>query len=537
MFGDQVPIQVGTNFQDEILAVMPIPDLLGLVKEVNRGIVCRVVSQAAQLTGEEIRKEITKELEKAKEEVEWDLGSLTGKIKLTKAVTIPAKGELQVTRVTTVRGYTKRCHVIIEPYGEKQGKYKVIPVYTDLKLGSSKVKIHVMNDSDKPVQLPAKMVIGVVSAANVVSAMIAPKNMLEEGWDQPPNETPGTEKQKMEVLVQRGKLVVEQIDLSAIKNWSKSLQQWVNKLLIEFQDIFALSDLELGRTNLVKHHIPVTNLVPFKDRHTRIPPSQFEPLRKLLRNMEEIGAIRKSNSPWSSSIVLVKKKDGNFRFYIDLRKLNARTFKDAYALPRIEETLYYLVGSKWFSALDLKSGYWQVELDEESKLLTAFTAGPLGFYKCERMPFGATNAPATFQRMMETCLGDLHLNWCLIYLDDIIVFAKTQEEAITRLGTVFQKLREAGLKLQPSKCELFKTSLLYLGHIVSEDGIRIDPEKIEAVLQWPVPLTVTDVRSFLGLTNYYRRFLKGYAKIARPLTNLISRENADKKKALVAWTS
>ena len=137
---------------------------------------------------------------------------------------------------------------------------------------------------------------------------------------------------------------------------------------------------------------------------------------------------------------------------------------------------------------------------------------------------------------MEMCLGDLHLNCCLIYLDDIIVFAKTQQEAITRLGTVFQKLREAGLKLQPLKCELFKTSLLYLGHIVSEDGIRTDPKKVEAIDQCPVPVTVMDVRSFLGLTNYNRRFLKGYAKIARPLNILISRENADKKKTLVEWT-
>ena len=229
--------------------------------------------------------------------------------------------------------------------------------------------------------------------------------------------------------------------------------------------------------------------------------------------MEEVGAIRKFNSPWASSIVLVKKKDGNLRFCIDLRKLNARTVKDAYALPRIEETLDYLAGSKWFSALDLKSGYWQVELDEESKPLTAFTLGPLGFYECERMPFRATNAPAIFQRLMETCLGDLHLNWCLIYLHDIIVFAKTQEDAITRLGTVFHTIREVGLKLQPSKCELLKTSLLYLGHVVSEDGIRTDPKKIEAVLQWPVPVTVTDVRFFLGLTNYYRRFLKGMPRL------------------------
>ena len=336
--------------------------------------------------------------------------------------------------------------------------------------------------------------------------MIAPKNMWAKDGVQSQSQLASGKKPMEEDLVGRGKLVLEQIDLSSIQNWSQSLQQQVKELLMEFQDIFALNDLELGKTNLVKHHIPLTNPVPFKDRYTRIPPSQFEPLRKLLKNMEEVGAIRKSNSPWSSSIVLVKKKDGNLQFCIDLRKLNARMIKDAYALPRIDETLDYLAGSKWFSALDLKLGYWQVELDEESKPLTAFTAGPLGFYECERMPFGATNAPATFQRMMEMCLGDLHLNWCLIYLDDIIVFAKTQQEAITRLGTVFQKLREAGLKLQPSKCELFKTRLLYLGHIVSEDGLRTDPKKVEAIHQWPVPVTVTDVRSFLGLANYYRRF-------------------------------
>ena len=232
MFGEQVPIQLGTNFQDEILAALLAKDLVRLVSKVKRGIVCRVVSQVAKLTAAEIRKEIDKELEKAKEEIEWDLESLKGKIKLTKVVTIPAKGKLQVTEVTTVKGYTKRCHVIVEPYGEKQGKYKVTPVYTDLKPGSSKVKIHMTNDSNKPVQLPAKMVIGVVSAANVVPTMIAPKKMLEEGWDQIPNKTLEAEKQKAGEPVQRGKLVVEQIDLSSIQNWSRSLQQQGNELLI-----------------------------------------------------------------------------------------------------------------------------------------------------------------------------------------------------------------------------------------------------------------------------------------------------------------
>ena len=195
-FGDQVPIQVGTNFQDELLAVVPVQELVGLVKEVKRGIVCKIVSQTAQISVEELSKEIIKQPEKAKKEIEWDLDSLKDKIRLTKAVTIPANGELQVTGVTIVKGHTKRCHVIVEPYGEKQEKCNVTPVYTDLKPGSSRVKIHVTNDTNRPVHLPAKMVQGVISAANVVPAMIAPKNMLEEGWDQPPEENQGAKRKR-----------------------------------------------------------------------------------------------------------------------------------------------------------------------------------------------------------------------------------------------------------------------------------------------------------------------------------------------------
>ena len=220
--------------------------------------------------------------------------------------------------------------------------------------------------------------------------------------------------------------------------------------------------------------------------------------------MLKIGVIRKSNSPWASTVVLVRKKDGSLRFCIDLQKLNAQTIKDTYGLPRIKETLDCLEGSIIFTLLDLKSGYWQVEMDEASKPLTAFTVGPLGFYECERMPFRLTNAPATFQRLVESCLGDLHLNWCIIYLDDVIVFSKTPKEHIDRLRGVFHKLFLAGLKLKPKKCEFFKSKIAYLGHIVSAKGIETDPKKVEAVKNWTVPKTVTDVRSFLGFTNYYR---------------------------------
>ena len=145
-------------------------------------------------------------------------------------------------------------------------------------------------------------------------------------------------------------------------------------------------------------------------------------LNNTSEEMLEIGAISESKSPWASAVVLVRKKDGSLRFCIDLRKLNSRTVKDAYSLPRIDETLDCLNGAQCFTSMDLKSGYWQVEMDEESMALTAFTVGPLGFYQCEHMHFGFTNAPATFQRLMESCLGNMHLKWVIIYLDDIILF-------------------------------------------------------------------------------------------------------------------
>ena len=195
--------------------------------------------------------------------------------------------------------------------------------------------------------------------------------------------------------------------------------------------------------------------------------------------MLDIGAIRHSCSPWASAIVLVWKKDGSLRFCIDLRHLNSHTIKDAYGLPQIEESLECLNGACIFTSLGLKSKYWQVEMDENSIPYTTFMVGPLGFYECICMPFDLTNTPATFQRLMESCLGELHLQYCIIYLDDIIIFSKTPEEHLHQLGLVFQKISEVGLKLKPSNCEFCQTRLEYLSHIVSEKGIKTNPKKIQ----------------------------------------------------------
>ena len=308
------------------------------------------------------------------------------------------------------------------------------------------------------------------------------------------------------------------LDESDLNEEQKDLAE---KLFRKWNSIFSKGDLDIGRTKLVEHHIKLNNEEPFKDPHRRIPPGIITEVREHLQEMLNAGVIRNSESPFSSNVVIVRKKDGTIRFCVDYRKLNNRTIKDAYAIPRIEDSLHLLAGSKYFSKLDLRSGYWQVEVKEEDKAKTAFKVGTLGFFEFNRMPFGLCNAPATFQRLMERSMGDINLRDCLIYLDDIVVFSSTFEEHVDRLEAVFKRLKRNNLKLKASKCEFFKREVTYLGHVVSQEGIQTDPSKIDAVKTWPVPKTVKEVRMFLGFTGYYRRFVKGYASIVRPLNDLL----------------
>ncbi len=306
-------------------------------------------------------------------------------------------------------------------------------------------------------------------------------------------------------------------------------QHQARSLLSSWESIFAQHDNDLGHVTVVKHQIPLTDSTPIRQRHRRIPPAQYEEVRKHLKDMMAAGAIRESHSPYASPIVLVRKKDGSLRLCVDYRQLNSKTVRDNFPLPRIDETLDALYGAQWFSSMDLKSGYWQIEIEEADKPKTAFTT-PLGFYECNRMPFGLSNAPATFQRLMEQCLGDLNLTQCLVYLDDIIVFSSTFEEHLERLAAVFQRLQDYGLKLKPSKCQLFQAKVGYLGHVISSEGISTDPAKTEAIKTWPTPQNVADLRSFLGFAGYYRRFVKDFSKLAKPLHALTGGGATKKKK-------
>ena len=517
-----------------------------------------------------------------------------GFVKTTKPVLIQAGTSREIHGLTKIKhgGYAVNC--ISEPaIGQQLPKgLKLIPGYSPLSPGSCRVSAVVENNTGQDITIPARTTICQLGLANRIPKLIYPGDDCDNDHD--PEEVDDTdegltykqfeqyktvsdqlltesdiksERTQPKVVIEDigpdieediktqnlnsdntedtsieddGSWILSLIDLSGLEDWPEKLQQEAKEMLKRNAKVFSENDMDMGRTNLVKHHIKLTDPVPFKEAYRRIPPQMYDEVKTHLQEMLDLGAIRPSNSPWASAIVLVRKKDGRLRFCIDLRKLNNRTVKDAYSLPRIESILDSLGGAQIFSTLDLKAGYWQVEMAEECKAYTAFTCGPLGFYECDTMPFGATNAPATFQRLMHDCLGELNMNWCIVYLDDIIIFSDTKEEHLKRLEAVFQKLCAAGLKLKPSKCFFFREEIEYLGHVVSGKGISTNPKKVEAVAKWPTPKTVYDIRSFLGFVGYYRRFIKNFSRITKPIREVITGlENQSKrtaKKTYIIWT-
>jgi hypothetical protein len=241
-----------------------------------------------------------------------------------------------------------------------------------------------------------------------------------------------------------------------------------------------------------------------------------------VKRMLDAGVALPSYSPWASHVVLVEKKDSSTCFCVDYWRLNSITKKDTYPLPRIDEMLDQLQGTRIFSSLDLASGFWQVPLMKNAKEKTAFVCKE-GLYEFDTMPFGLCNATGTFQRLMDVVLGNLRWERALVYVDDIIVFSKTFEQHLTDLQRIFERLVAAGLKIKPSKCSMGLTELVYLGHVIDRHGICPDPAKIAAVKKFPTPANTEKVQSFLGLVNHYRKFVFVFALIAQPLYHLLKK--------------
>ena len=310
-----------------------------------------------------------------------------------------------------------------------------------------------------------------------------------------------------------------QVDDSA----GQKQRQFLRQLLDKFSHIFSASEMDMGRTELVRHEIDTGDNKPVRQTLRPQPLAMLGAIDEHLRKMLQQGLIVPLHSDWSSNVFMVKKRDRLLRFCIDYRKLNEKTVKDVYPLPRIDGCLDTLAGSHWFSTFDLRAGYHQVALHPRDVHKTTFITRR-GSYQLTVLPFGLCNAPATFERLMDLVLSGLNYEVLLVYLDDIIIFSKDLNVHFLRLELLFLRLEAAGLKLKPSKCHILQTRVLFLGHVVSAEGISTAPDKINLVKSWPRPTNVREVRSFVGLCSYYRRYVHDFARIAEPL-HALTRKN------------
>ena len=282
---------------------------------------------------------------------------------------------------------------------------------------------------------------------------------------------------------------------------------------------FASKECPLGKSTCAVHTIDTGRAYPIAQRLRPTSPLDRETIRKQVQEMIAYGAIRPSQSPWASPVVLVSKKDGDTRFCIDYRKLNAATIKDAHPLPRIVDMLESLRGARYFTTLDAAKGYWQIPMDVSSIEKTAFSCSE-GLFEFLVMPFGLCNAPATYQRAMQGVLAGLIGHGCLVYIDDILIYSRTFGEHLEMLETVLHRCHNAGILLKADKCDFARDETEYLGHVISSQGIRQDSKKTAKLRDYPAPTDKRSVRAFLGLASYYRRFVKDFARIAAPLHEL-----------------
>ena len=465
-----------------------------------------------------------------------NLTNLDELVLLKNKVTIPAFEGIILhcrTRRMMMMGY--KLHVMTQAtYPEDRanlpnGVY-VVKTYAELQDGSRNVSVVLRNLTGKPVHLAAGRPVAWVVAANAIpDATPSPEFLkkldeLELNWNSP----------KKLTIKERQKLLLELLrkegHLDKLKQWPPELALKFEQMLMEHHNIFSLDQNKIGCTDTAEHVIELLDTEPFKERFWRIAPPLVEEVREHIQEMLDGGAICPSQSPWCNAVVLVRKKDGGLRFCIDFHRLNSRTKKDAYPLPRMQETMESMVGARFFSTMDLKSGFWQVKMAKDSQQYTAFMVGSMGVYEFLRMLYGLCNAPATFQRLMQNCLGELNLTYALIYLDDVIAFSWTEEEHLHCLWVIFAHFLEHGLKLKPSKCHFLQDEITFLGHEISARGMKLGMANLKVIAEMAPPKTYTEIRRFTRMTGFFRQFIKGYSKIAKPLNDLLEGE-ASKLKA------
>ena len=408
------------------------------------------------------------------------------RVAVAETVTIPAGSRMIVQGKTPMR--VPEGDWMVEPLTKPLGGHSLLVAKTLAAGGGSRVPMEVLNPTPQDIVLYRD-----TNAALLQPVALSPENEPILTTESVPCKNQVHNISEPQLRPELSKLL-DGISYPLDENERKA----VELMLVRNQEAFQCEGETLGKTDRVLHDIKTTTDTPIKQRVRRPPIHQRVEEERSVAEMLKDGIIEPSESPWSSPVVLVRKKDGSTRFCIDYRKLNDISIKDSYPLPRIDDSLDALAGAKCFTTLDLASGYWQVGMTEEAKQKSAFVTTS-GLFQFTRMPFGLCNAPSTFERLMEKVLAGLQWQICLVYLDDVIIYSRNTGEHVERLETILKRICEAGLKLKPSKCHLFCERVLYLGHQVSARGIETDPDKIRAVQEWGTPRHLTDVRSFLGL--------------------------------------
>ena len=408
---------------------------------------------------------------------------------------------------------------LIEPRREFVAKRNVAVARALVNGDTGKVPVQMMNITGQAIRLKKGTRVGVLEETDEYVAMLGHGEEVEPTSGRT---SPVRGRSRKRKFRQRPP---SQEKFAAMFEWDESTisgddRRRIEDLLWEFHDTFANGPDDVGRTDVVTHSIDTGSATPVKQAARRIPHAMRSIVDAQIEQMVENGIVQPSSSPWASPIVIVRKKDGTYRFCVDYRRLNAVTVKDSFPLPRIDETFDALSGAIYFSTLDLASAYWQVGVAVADVPKTAFVTSR-GLFEFTAMPFGLTNAPATFQRLMERVLRGLTFEHCLVYLDDILVFSRSIDDHVAGLRKVLERLREAGLKAKPSKCQFGRKTMDYLGHVVSTEGIAPQENKVKAVREFPVPKNPTVVRSFVNLAGYYRRFIPKFSSIAKPLFDLL----------------